>query len=117
MAQGKLVQFLWNDPGDLWARGDQADDLGPETPGIPELHLLRLHRTDEFITLTDPYNRNLIQSVGWHELAKCWHSGGSVVGALCTCGLEMTIQEFEQHKKGEEHEDQRDPVERNLREQ
>lgn len=32
-----------------------------------------------------------------HKVEKVWHGGGSVVGAVCTCGLEGTIQEIEAH--------------------
>jgi hypothetical protein len=32
-----------------------------------------------------------------HKLVKSWHSGGSVVGALCSCGWEGTIWEHPEH--------------------
>lgn len=56
-----LVRFLADDPMGLWKADELADDLGPESPAVPELRLLRLHETGDVITLTYPYERNLIE--------------------------------------------------------
>lgn len=34
-----------------------------------------------------------------HERAQTWHSGGSVVGVLCECGLEFEIKEHARHQE------------------
>lgn len=58
-----LVRFVLADPGGLWGKGDLADDLGPETPSVPELRLLRIRATGELVSLTWPYTRGLIERV------------------------------------------------------
>lgn len=49
----KLVRFRADDPMGLWKKGDLADSLGQESPGVP-VWLFRLHRTDEVIALEGP---------------------------------------------------------------
>ena len=60
----KLVRFVKDDPYGLWKAGDEAEDLGPESEGLPLL-VLRLRRggLPEIITLTDPYGRGLIEEI------------------------------------------------------
>lgn len=58
-----LVRFLNNDPGGLWNAGDTADEMGPESSGVPSLLVLQIHRTGEIITLERPYDRNLIEAL------------------------------------------------------
>jgi len=55
------VRFLADDPMGLWKEGDLADDLGPESPDVPELRLLRLREGGELIALTDPYERDVVE--------------------------------------------------------
>lgn len=59
----RLVRFLNADPMGLWGKGDLAEDLGPETPGIPELRLFRLRSSGELISLTFAYTRGLVERV------------------------------------------------------
>ena len=63
MSARSVVRFLRDDPMALWEQGDYADDLGPESPGLPQLILLRLHKSGELVTLTAPHERNLIERV------------------------------------------------------
>ena len=58
-----VVRFLSDDPYGLWRADETADDLGPESPATPDLILLRLHETGELVSLTCPYERNLIERV------------------------------------------------------
>ena len=57
-----VVGFIADDRYGLWRAGDLADDLGWESdhPDAPPIRLLRLHRTDEIIALTDPFTRRLV---------------------------------------------------------
>lgn len=58
-----LVRFLADDPMGLWQANDLADDLGPESPATPQLRLLRLLWSGELVTLTSPFERNLVERV------------------------------------------------------
>lgn len=59
------VRFTADDPAGLWKSWDIATDLGWESdhPDAPPIRLLRLHRTDEVLSLTDPEGRGLIERV------------------------------------------------------
>lgn len=59
----KVARFLQDDPQGLWRAGDEVEDMGPESPAMPMLRLLRKLNTGELITLTRPYERNLIEEV------------------------------------------------------
>jgi hypothetical protein len=58
-----VVRFLADDPLALWKAGELAQDLGDESPGSP-VRLLRVIRTGDLISLSRPYERNLIERVG-----------------------------------------------------
>lgn len=55
------VRFLADDPYGLWLKGDEADDLGWESPAVP-LRVLLLDDGQE-ITLTNPLARGLVEVV------------------------------------------------------
>lgn len=59
------VRFTADDPAGLWKSWDIATDLGWESdhPDAPPIRLLRLHRTDEVLSLTDPFGRGLVVRV------------------------------------------------------
>lgn len=54
------VRFLNDDPMGLWKAGDVARDLGQEHPSVPVWTLQMIHN-GELISLTNPYERNLIE--------------------------------------------------------
>lgn len=60
------VRFTSDDPAGLWLKDDEAIDLGPEVPGLP-LRVLQITKRqgmmDECVSLTDPYERGLIEVV------------------------------------------------------
>jgi hypothetical protein len=58
-----MVRFLTDDPLGLWEKGQEAWDLGQESPGVPVWNFLRVG-TDEIISLTSPYERGLVERVG-----------------------------------------------------
>jgi hypothetical protein len=60
-----VVRFTADDPAALWREGDTADDLGWESDhrDAPPIRLLRLHRTDELLSLTSPYEAGVIARV------------------------------------------------------
>jgi len=64
MSEKKLARFLNDDPGGLWKAGEIVEDLGPEShgPGL-DLTLLRKLDTGELITLTRPYERNILEEI------------------------------------------------------
>lgn len=54
--------FLADDPAGGWRAGDVVDDLGDESPnGETDVRLLRLRRTGELLSISDPYGRGLIE--------------------------------------------------------
>ena len=57
------VRFLTDDPMGLWERGDEAEDLGPESshPDAPPIQMFRLR--GEVICLTAPYWRGLVEEI------------------------------------------------------
>jgi hypothetical protein len=57
-----LVRFLSDDPMGLWKAGDLAHDLGQEHPSVP-VWTLQLTHNKELISLSRPYERNLIEEV------------------------------------------------------
>lgn len=63
----RLVRFVDDDPAGLWRRGDAALDLGwescdPETGNpITDVRLLRLIRTGELFSISDPLRRGIVE--------------------------------------------------------
>lgn len=55
-----LVRFTADDPAAAWTAGALAEDLGPESPGVP-VWLLHVLETDETLSLTEPWERGLIE--------------------------------------------------------
>jgi hypothetical protein len=56
------VRFLEDDRFGLWRAGEEAEDLGPESPQSRALRVIRL-ADGQFITLTLPYSRGIIEPV------------------------------------------------------
>jgi hypothetical protein len=57
-----LVRFLTDDPMGLWEKGQQAWDLGQESPQVPVWNFIPVG-TGEIISLTSPYERGLVERV------------------------------------------------------
>lgn len=62
----RLLRFTSDDPAGLWRKHDAVADLGWESVDehgnpVTDVRLLRLLRTGELLSLSDPFRRKLVE--------------------------------------------------------